>query len=100
MGTLPTPMRDASWLGAQFDGIPWPAQNESAPVSVVPRRRANDPLRPSGARVGSPLAQGIMFDQYGDKIILTNHSPREHSWRSIDPYSGNIVGSTELKETS
>jgi DNA-binding beta-propeller fold protein YncE len=43
---------------------------------------------------------GIMFDQYDDKIILTNHSRPAGTLVAIDPDSGEIVGTTELEDTS
>jgi DNA-binding beta-propeller fold protein YncE len=43
---------------------------------------------------------GIMFDEYDDKIILTNHSRPVGTLVAIDPYSGEIVGTTELEDTA
>jgi DNA-binding beta-propeller fold protein YncE len=43
---------------------------------------------------------GIMFDEYDDKIILTNHSRPTGSLVAIDPDSGEIVGTAELEDTS
>src|SRR5450432_3863024 len=43
---------------------------------------------------------GIMFDEYDDKIILTNHSRPAGTLVAIDPDSGNIVGTAELEDTA
>ena len=41
---------------------------------------------------------GIMYDEYDDKIILTNHSRPIGTLVAIDPDSGNIVGTAELED--
>lgn len=43
---------------------------------------------------------GIMFDEYDDKVILTNHSRPAGTLVAIDPYSGGIVGTAELEDTA
>jgi DNA-binding beta-propeller fold protein YncE len=43
---------------------------------------------------------GIMFDEYDDKMILTNHSRPAGTLIAIDPYSGEIVGTAELEDTA
>lgn len=43
---------------------------------------------------------GIMYDEYDDKIILTNHSRPIGSLVAIDPNSGDIVGTAELEDVS
>ena len=42
----------------------------------------------------------IMFDEYDDKVILTNHSRPTGTLVAIDPDSGNIVGTAELEDTA
>jgi len=41
---------------------------------------------------------GIMYDDYSDRIILTNHSHPVGTAVAIDPASGNIVGTAELED--
>ena len=43
---------------------------------------------------------GIMYDEYDDKIILTNHSRPIGTLVAIDPVSGNIVGTAELEDVA
>src|SRR5450432_4315799 len=43
---------------------------------------------------------GITFDEYDDKVILTNHSRPAGTLVAIDPYSGDIVGKAELEDTA
>src|SRR6202035_5001787 len=43
---------------------------------------------------------GIMYDEYDEKIILTNHSRPTGTLVAIDPVSGNIVGTAELEDVS
>jgi DNA-binding beta-propeller fold protein YncE len=43
---------------------------------------------------------GIMYDEPDDKIILTNHSRPIGTLTSIDPKSGEIVGTAELEDNS
>jgi hypothetical protein len=43
---------------------------------------------------------GITYDEYDDKIILTNHSRPIGTLVGIDPNSGNIVGTAELEDVS
>jgi DNA-binding beta-propeller fold protein YncE len=53
-------------------------------------------------KIGVPNGglDGIMFDQYDDKIILTNHSHPSGTLVAIDPDSGDIVGTVELEDTA
>jgi DNA-binding beta-propeller fold protein YncE len=43
---------------------------------------------------------GIMYDEYDNKIILTNHSRPIGTLVAIDPDSGNIIGTAELEDVS
>jgi DNA-binding beta-propeller fold protein YncE len=43
---------------------------------------------------------GIMYDEPDDKIILTNHSRPIGTLMSIDPKTGDIVGTAELEDTA
>jgi DNA-binding beta-propeller fold protein YncE len=43
---------------------------------------------------------GIMYDEPDDKIILTNHSRPIGTLTSIDPKSGEVVGTAELEDNS
>ena len=43
---------------------------------------------------------GVMYDEYDDKIILTNHSRPIGTLVAIDPNSGNIVGTAELEDVA
>jgi len=43
---------------------------------------------------------GIMYDEYDDKIVLTNHSRPIGTLVAIDPNSGNIVGTADLEDVS
>lgn len=43
---------------------------------------------------------GIMFDEYDDKVVLTNHSRPTGTLVAIDPDSGEIVGTAELEDTA
>ena len=43
---------------------------------------------------------GIMCDEFEDKLILTNHSRPIGTLVAIDPDSGNIVGAVELEDIS
>src|SRR5215467_14158685 len=47
-----------------------------------------------------PGLDGIMYDEPDDKIILTNHSRPIGTLTSIDPKSGDIVGTAELEDNS
>jgi DNA-binding beta-propeller fold protein YncE len=42
----------------------------------------------------------IMFDEYDDKVILTNHSRPTGTLVAIDPDNGDIVGTAELEDTA
>jgi len=41
---------------------------------------------------------GIMYDDFSDRIILTNHSHPIGTLVALDPKTGNIVGSVELED--
>jgi hypothetical protein len=43
---------------------------------------------------------GIMYDSYDDKIILTNHSRPVGTLVALDPKSGDIVGTAELEDNA
>src|ERR1700688_852663 len=43
---------------------------------------------------------GIMYDEYDEKIILTNHSRPTGTLVAIDPVSGDIVRTAELEDLS
>ena len=43
---------------------------------------------------------GIMYDEYDDKIILTNHSRPIGTLVAIHPRSGDIVGTAELEDVT
>ena len=51
-------------------------------------------------RVPNGGLDGIMFDEYDDKVILTNHSGPTGMLVAIDPDSGAIVGTAELEDTA
>src|SRR5207248_7413652 len=42
---------------------------------------------------------GIMYDDFSDRIILTNHSRPIGTATAIDPNTGDIVGVAELEDT-
>ena len=54
-------------------------------------------LRKIPVRVGG--LDGIMYDDAGDKIILTNHS-RPGTAIALDPKSGDITGTAELEDNA
>lgn len=43
---------------------------------------------------------GIMYDDFADRIILTNHSRPIGTVTAIDPKSGDIVGTAELEDNA
>src|SRR2546430_4209076 len=47
-----------------------------------------------------PGLDGIMYDEPDDKIILTNHSRPIGTLTAIDPRTGDIVATVELKDTA
>ncbi len=47
-----------------------------------------------------PGLDGIMYDQYDDKIILTNHSRPIGTLTALDPSNGDIVATVELEDTA
>lgn len=47
-----------------------------------------------------PGLDGIMYDEFDDKIILTNHSRPIGTLTAIDPESGAIVATVELEDTA
>jgi DNA-binding beta-propeller fold protein YncE len=51
-------------------------------------------------KVSNGGLDGIMYDEYDDKIILTNHSRPTGALVAIDPVSGNIIGTAELEDVS
>jgi YVTN family beta-propeller protein len=51
-------------------------------------------------KVPSGGLDGIMYDEYDDKIILTNHSRPIGTLVAIEPDSGNIVGTAELEDVA
>jgi YVTN family beta-propeller protein len=51
-------------------------------------------------KVATGGLDGIMYDDYSDRIILTNHSRPIGTAVALDPNSGNIVGTAELEDDS
>jgi hypothetical protein len=51
-------------------------------------------------RVPAGGLDGIMFDAYDDKVILTNHSHPVGTLVALDPDSGEVVATTELEDTA
>jgi DNA-binding beta-propeller fold protein YncE len=51
-------------------------------------------------KVSAGGLDGIMFDEYDDKVILTNHSRPTGTLVAIDPDSGDIVGTADLEDTA
>ena len=49
-------------------------------------------------KVASGGLDGIMYDEYSDRIILTNHSRPIGTATAIDAQSGDIVGTAELED--
>jgi DNA-binding beta-propeller fold protein YncE len=47
-----------------------------------------------------PGLDGIMYDSFDDKIILTNHSRPIGTLTAIDPGTGDIVATVELEDTA
>jgi WD40 repeat protein len=43
---------------------------------------------------------GIMYDDFSDRIILTNHSRPIGTLTAIDPHNGDIVATVELEDTA
>src|SRR5438874_13230656 len=43
---------------------------------------------------------GIMYDDFSDRIILTNHSRPAGTVVAIDPRAGDIVGTVELEDNA
>jgi DNA-binding beta-propeller fold protein YncE len=56
-----------------------------------------DPIK--RIKVG-PGLDGIMYDEFDDKIILTNHSRPIGTLTAIDPETGDIAATVELDDTS
>jgi len=50
-------------------------------------------------KVATGGLDGIMYDEYSDRVILTNHSRPIGTAVAIDPSTGNIVGTAELEDT-
>jgi YVTN family beta-propeller protein len=51
-------------------------------------------------KVASGGLDGIMYDNFSDRIILTNHSRPIGTVTAIDPNTGEIVGSAELEDNA
>jgi hypothetical protein len=51
-------------------------------------------------RVATGGMDGIMFDEFADRVILTNHSRPIGTVVALDPKSGDIVGTTELEDNA
>ena len=51
-------------------------------------------------KVASGGLDGIMYDDYSDRIILTNHSRPIGTATAIDPNTGDIVGSADLEDNA
>ena len=51
-------------------------------------------------RVPSGGLDGIMYDDFSDRIILTNHSRPIGTATAIDPKTGDIVGVAELEDNA
>ncbi len=51
-------------------------------------------------RVPSGGLDGIMYDDFDDRIILTNHSRPDGTATAIDPNTGNIVGEAKLEDNA
>src|SRR5437762_5827756 len=51
-------------------------------------------------RVPSGGLDGIMYDDFSDRIILTNHSRPTGTAAAIDPTSGEILGVAELEDNA
>ena len=51
-------------------------------------------------KVASGGLDGIMYDDYSDRIILTNHSRPIGTVTAIDPNTGDIVGSADLEDNA
>src|SRR5260221_4661018 len=51
-------------------------------------------------KVPSGGLDGIMYDDYSDRIILTNHSRPIGTATAIDPNEGTVVGSVDLEDNS
>jgi len=43
---------------------------------------------------------GIMYDEFADRIILTNHSRPKGTATAVDPNTGDITGVAELEDTA
>lgn len=50
-------------------------------------------------KVATGGLDGIMYDDYSDRIILTNHSRPIGTAVAIDPKTGDITGTAELEDT-
>jgi len=50
-------------------------------------------------KVATGGLDGIMYDDYSDRIILTNHSRPIGTAVAIDPNTGDITGTAELEDT-
>lgn len=52
------------------------------------------------ARIPTGGLDGIMYDDFSDRIILTNHSRPIGTAVAVDPNSGDVVGTAELEDTA
>ena len=52
-------------------------------------------------RASPPVGlDGIMYDEFSDRIILTNHSRPIGTAVALDPRTGDIVGTAELEDNA
>jgi DNA-binding beta-propeller fold protein YncE len=51
-------------------------------------------------RVATGGMDGIMYDEFANRIILTNHSRPIGTVVALDPKSGDIIGTTELEDNA
>lgn len=51
-------------------------------------------------RIATGGMDGIMYDEFANRIILTNHSRPIGTVVALDPKSGDIVGTTELEDNA
>jgi DNA-binding beta-propeller fold protein YncE len=51
-------------------------------------------------KIASGGLDGIMYDDFSDRVILTNHSRPIGTVTAIDPNTGDIVGSAELEDNA
>jgi hypothetical protein len=51
-------------------------------------------------RVATGGMDGIMYDEFANRVILTNHSRPIGTVVALDPKSGDIIGTTELEDNA